>query len=287
MRLIELQDNIEAIISDFYLNNDLLLERKKTSKENYTFICEELVDIKEFTLKIGSDISTYSDGERIAQYLTSFLYGVTYFVSKGTRIRGIRILLTPEWMKRNLQIDLHKDLLTRYLGLKTAGLHYRKLDAESRSIISELIKSGAEDQPMIFYQTRALKLIENFCHWLKNEMTLLPETRDISREDIDRLMAAEQELLKDFSVPAPTIAALSRKAAMSPSKFKRIFKTVYGAPVYSYFQDHRLEKARIMLLSGNYSVSQVGHAVGYANLSNFSAAFRRKFHKLPSDILAV
>lgn len=284
MRLIELQDGMEAIISDFYLKEDILLERKKDEREYYTFISEELTRVKEFTVKIGSDISSFSDGQRAAQYLTSFLYGVTYYISQGTGIRGIRVLLSPGWMHHNLDIAANKDVLLRYLGLKTAGLMYRKMDIESRTIIQELVESESEEKPLIFYQSRILKLIEKFCFWLKKEMVMVPEARDFSREDINRLMAAEQELLRDFSTPAPTIAALSRKAAMSPSKFKKIFKTIYGAPVYSYFQEHRMEKARLLLMSGNYTVSEVGHAVGYANLSNFSAAFKRKFNQLPSSL---
>ncbi len=284
MRLVELPDGIEAIISDFQFKEDVLLERKKDNHEYYTLISEELAHTREFTLKIGSDISSFSNGDRAAQYLTSFLYGVTYYMSKGTGIRGVRVLLSPEWMKHNLAMDENKDVLLRYLGLKTAGVLYRKMDVETREIIRELVEAGTEEKPLIFFQTRMLKLIEKFCNWLKQEMVLVPEGRDFSREDINRLIAAEQELLRDFSHPAPTIATLSRKAAMSPSKFKKIFKTIYGSPVYSYFQDHRMEKARLMLLSGQYSVSEVGHAVGYANLSNFSAAFKRKFNQLPSAI---
>lgn len=284
MRLVELPDGIEAIISDFHLKEDILLERKKDKQEYYTFISEELRSIREFTLKIGSDISSYSNGDRAAQYLTSFLYGVTYFISSGTGIRGVRVLLSPDWMKRNLGMEANKDVLLRYLGLKTAGVLYRKMDVESREILKDLVEVNTEEKPLIFFQTRILKLIEKFCSWLKQEMVLVPEGRDFSREDINRLIAAEQELLRDFSNPAPTIATLSRKAAMSPSKFKKIFKTIYGSPVYSYFQDHRMEKARLLLLSGKYSVSEVGHAVGYANLSNFSAAFKRKFNQLPSAV---
>lgn len=284
LRLIELQEGMEAMVSDFYFKEDILLERKKDSREYYTFISEEIKQAGEFTVKIGSDISSFSEGNRSAQYLTSFLYGVTYFISKGTEIQGIRVLLSPEWMQRNLDIEANRDVLMRYLGLKTAGLLYRKMDPESRELIRELVEAGDDNHPLIFYQSRILKLIEKFCFWLKKEMVMVPEARDFSREDINRLIAAEQELIRDFSHPAPTIATLSRRAAMSPSKFKKIFKTIYGAPVYSYFQDHRMEKARLLLLSGQYSVSEVGHAVGYANLSNFSAAFKRKFNRLPSEL---
>ena len=44
--------------------------------------------------------------------------------------------------------------------------------------------------------------------------------------------------------------------------------------------------AREMLLTGDFSVKEVGLQVGYSNLSNFAAAFRKEFRVLPSEIRA-
>nr|WP_255551783.1 helix-turn-helix transcriptional regulator [Aridibaculum aurantiacum] len=74
-------------------------------------------------------------------------------------------------------------------------------------------------------------------------------------------------------------------AAMSPSKLKNSFKEIYGMPVYQYYQKHRMNKAKAMLLSRKYSVKEVGMELGYSNLSNFAKAFKKSFDQLPSDIL--
>jgi AraC-like DNA-binding protein len=75
-------------------------------------------------------------------------------------------------------------------------------------------------------------------------------------------------------------------AVMSPSKLKNSFKEIYGLPVYQYYQKHRMNKAKAMLLSRKYSVREVGIEVGYSNLSNFAKAFRKSFDQLPSDLLS-
>jgi len=46
-----------------------------------------------------------------------------------------------------------------------------------------------------------------------------------------------------------------------------------------------MEKARVMLLSREYSIKDVGYAVGFVNLSNFTLAFKKQFGQLPSDLL--
>jgi AraC-like DNA-binding protein len=46
-----------------------------------------------------------------------------------------------------------------------------------------------------------------------------------------------------------------------------------------------MQKARLMLLSGNYAVKDIGYTLGYSNLSNFTLAFKKVYGKLPSDVL--
>ncbi len=46
-----------------------------------------------------------------------------------------------------------------------------------------------------------------------------------------------------------------------------------------------MKKARLMLLSGDYSIKDVGYKLGYSNLSNFTLAFKKEFNQLPSIVL--
>jgi len=40
-----------------------------------------------------------------------------------------------------------------------------------------------------------------------------------------------------------------------------------------------------MLQSGKYSVKEVGHDIGFSNLSNFAKAFKKEFGILPNEML--
>lgn len=135
-------------------------------------------------------------------------------------------------------------------------------------------------------QNRILLLLERFFTRIHQKMYNLHFEVKISQDDIDRLKEVERALIKDFSVEPPSIAKLARMAAMSPSKLKNVFKDMYGIPLYQYFQKHRMNKAKAMLLSRRYSVREVGMELGYSNLSNFAKAFKKSFDQLPSDILS-
>lgn len=101
---------------------------------------------------------------------------------------------------------------------------------------------------------------------------------------MSKLMEIEALLVSDFSQPPPTILLLAERTGMSVSKLKSAFKRVYGTGIYEYFQKNRMQKARSMLLTGQYNVKEVGTQLGYTNLSNFSLAFKKEFGVLPSQV---
>lgn len=71
---------------------------------------------------------------------------------------------------------------------------------------------------------------------------------------------------------------------MSLSTFKRTFVREFGISPGKWFRDQRLERARAILAEGKLTSSDIYLQFGYNNLSNFSAAFKNKFGKRPTEI---
>jgi AraC-like DNA-binding protein len=285
IKLIELTDDMEAIVSCFTLKHDVLFERKKDEKEYYTFICEEISGAKEYSIQIESDKLELTNETRSAMYLTSFLYDVKYFLKQSALVRSVRILLSEKWMKQYLGLDEKKSVLEKYIAMKTAGVWFKKVDVEAKELLNELLEETPVEKNLLFFQTRILRLVEKFFSSLNHEIQLLPTTSGISHEDIANIIKIESIIANDLSSPPPTIPQLARIVALSESKLKKLFKAVYGLPPYEYYQKQRMEKARHMLLTGKYSIKDVGYALGYANLSNFTLAFKKEYGELPSTLL--
>ena len=72
---------------------------------------------------------------------------------------------------------------------------------------------------------------------------------------------------------------------MSSTKLKTRFKQIYGMKLYEFYNRRRLEQAKEMLKSGNFSVREAGVNIGFSNLSNFAKAFKKEFGILPRQIL--
>jgi len=280
MRLIHLPNGLQGILSDYTVNQDTLFQRKKITQDYYTLRFDEV--------QMGAmptDPALISK-IRSAVFLTSTRFDGLFLTTKGTRVKGINIIFSKEWLEQFLGVEKVGSLIKKYLSLKMSAFNYEPMDAEYKRLLAETMVNDADRTfEMLIIQNRIMLLLERFFTRIYKKMSDLHFDIKLSGDDISRLMEVEAALVKDFSVPPPSISKLAKMAAMSPSKLKTSFKEIYGLPVYQYFQKHRMNKAKAMLLSKKYHVKEVGMEVGYSNLSNFAKAFKKSFDQLPSDIL--
>ena len=70
---------------------------------------------------------------------------------------------------------------------------------------------------------------------------------------------------------------LARRFSMSPSAFHRNFHAVTALSPIQFQKQVRLQRSRLLLMTGGGDVATVGHHVGYDNTSQFSREYRRQF----------
>ena len=101
-------------------------------------------------------------------------------------------------------------------------------------------------------------------------------------EQVETVRRMHDELLQ-HPEQRPTIEELSHRCLMNPTTLKAVFKAVYGDSLAAHMKEHRLERAAELLRHGDGSVAEIAAAVGYDSASRFSAAFRERFHMLPTE----
>jgi AraC-like DNA-binding protein len=92
-------------------------------------------------------------------------------------------------------------------------------------------------------------------------------------------LAAWQQLavaayIKKHIAESIRISALARFVYLSPDCFCRAFKQSFGMPPHRYLEQQRIGRAKTMLARSEYSISEIGVALGFSQISSFSAAFR-------------
>lgn len=102
--------------------------------------------------------------------------------------------------------------------------------------------------------------------------------------DYRKIAKCELLITTNLSKPFIGIDALAEKLRISNSKLKTDFKSVYGTSILQYNIDKKMELALQLLQNTSMQIKQIALEVGYDSPSKFSAAFKKKHDKLPSNL---
>ncbi len=287
MQLYDLPNGLQSLVSEIEYHVDVLFSRKH--QDDYFFV----LHFNDMRLSGGIDFETKGatskdESEyRAGATLSSSMFDLNYAVKAKTHSKTINVHLTKEWLTSYLDLNDSMQVINDYLQLRNTLMHPEPFDAQHRMLFDEIFGSDSHN-PMksMIIKNRIMLLVEHFLAKLYRSINTITydKKNKIKTADLGKLMEIESELVKDFSKPPPTINELAKKTGMSISKLKNVYKKVYGTGIYEYYQKNRMQKARSMLLTGQYNVKEVGLQLGYTNLSNFSLAFKKEFGVLPSHL---
>jgi len=91
-----------------------------------------------------------------------------------------------------------------------------------------------------------------------------------------------RDLLREVDSGPLTIEDVARGAAVSPFHFIRQFQALFGETPHQYRIRARLERAKQLLESSDFSVTDVCMEVGFSSLGSFSDLFARRVGMPPS-----
>ena len=74
-------------------------------------------------------------------------------------------------------------------------------------------------------------------------------------------------------------------AAMTPNALCRFFKTRTGKTIFEFLNDFRIGKATLLLIDGNYSISQVCFESGFNSATSFNRIFKEHKKMSPKKFL--
>lgn len=284
LHALRMPNGLSVLVSDLSMDVDVKLHRMKTMPAFYILAFDEVFIRTRFGQKIDNDEISVSPPIYSAAALHSTLFDTTMIAYKGCKVNSVRISFDHRWLARYFGISKEDELLMKYIFLKSKKLTLEPLDTDYRKYIDDIFKVDPED-PLYYtiLENRIMLLIERFMNRIIEKMGEggMPRLRP---EDVYKMMEVEAEITNDNASAPPKVQGLSEKFGIGPTRLKTLFKEVYGYPIYEYYQRYRMERARAMLLSGEYSVKETGYQLGYKSLSNFAKAFRQVFEYAPSDL---
>lgn len=208
---------------------------------------------------------------------------------RGTAIEIVQLMMDPSVLHMTIQENLkgfeNKFDWDKYKG----GAENRFVSTPMPSSVLSIAKSISEcsiSQPMRNFAL-ANKAQELFYTIIMELLIAKPKktTSCIQPEDIDKFDNIKNYIEENLSETL-SHSKLARCAGINEFKLKTGFKELYGTTVYGYIIKKRMEKAKSLLESGSYSVSDAAWHLGYTNVSHFISSFKKHHNITPGKFLS-
>ena len=185
-------------------------------------------------------------------------------------------------LHKDILQELYKDEVPSYITYNGKKTFAQKI--ERQDIIIHFIESLA-----FYFQNPTLVNDELLKLKIKELILLLLQTNNAENiiSIFSHLFTPRQANFKDV-IQAHlfsniTIRELAVLSGRSLSAFKRDFESYFKDTPANYFKVQKLSKANDLLVSTDFSVSEICYAVGFSDTSHFTKLFKLKYSSTPTE----
>jgi AraC-like DNA-binding protein len=260
----------------YVLKEDLIIKRNPSGQGN------DLITIFFYSNEqpLGIEFNDnphiqFSQREDSAIQVTSNDLSSTIRFPANYSIHYVVVAIKPAYLNAKLALNELNSALRTITANNSSFLFFEDMTAEAKLLLKNLSTVDLSDGMSHFYmEIKVQELLYLLFQKLSKRESAAHQ--NINNADASRLLLIRNEIINDLSVP-PVLGELAQIAAMSETKLKQLFKQAFGATIYNYYQQARMEEAAFLLKQGKHSVAEVGYEMGFSNLSHFSRLFEKHY----------
>ncbi len=259
---VELREGIDLCIKDFWLHDDLEVQH-----------CDRTHPL-EFTFEQAQSGGKHS--QRYDFFGSGLAPAEVWRVSGNRRIVSINVHIEPhifqQWSGETCDDlpDLLRPHDQRYF--ERSGTPTAAMQMAVQAILHCPFQGLTQ---RLYLESKVWELMALLIEDLKTTPDSFSPPA-LKPDDVERIHYASKILRRQLSHP-PSLLELARAVGINDHKLKVGFRQVFGTTVFGYLHEHRMERSRQLLESGDRSVTAAAEAVGFASRGHFAAAFRRKY----------
>jgi AraC family transcriptional regulator len=266
--------------------NDIVLEQ-------HHFPSRELTDVMfkrhVIVINIGHSVTEFEKDGRF-QGVQRARGAITFFpshqpfscrlkVERGMFANVLYLALNPVFVSRvaeGLELDADRIELTEQRGMTDPILRH----------IALALRAGVQSGDALDRMYGEALSTALAVHLLREygAAVLGPERRygRLPREKLVRAV----EYIQDQLDTDLTVSGIAQAVGMSPDNFTRLFKESTGQSPYQYVVEARVRKAKELLTTGKFTISEAAHHVGFVDQSHLTRHFKRVFGLPPKTLLS-
>ncbi len=260
--------HIRMLISNYELNEDIALENPERDdpKKMIFFKFQNIFN------KRGGYLSGNYSKEMPSVLIATSRINTDGIISIHSNTSTINIEVDADYLSGLFNTAGSSPILQSLLQNTQPYLFEQIIYPALQKVVDEILSESFGETFELFFMR--IKTEEMICRLL-----IELEKRDekhiyaLNNRDIEILYRVRDQILEHLETP-PAISELVVTFGMSATKLKRLFRQIFGNSIFSYYQEFRIRKAANLLQKKKYSVSEVGYAMGFTNLSHFSKVFK-------------
>ena len=160
----------------------------------------------------------------------------------------------------------------------------KKLEPMMSVVLNQMVQlSVHESMHNLYLRAKVFELMSFYFNRSK-EMDIEQCPFLVDDKNIKKIRLAKEIIISRMIEP-PSLTVLASEVEISLKKLKEGFKQVYGASVFVFLLDYKMQVSKTLLSSGNYNVNEVALKVGYSTATHFINAFKKKFGTTPKNYL--
>ncbi len=192
-------------------------------------------------------------------------------------------------------------IITFDCGAEELYSHARKFTASSsikflaQMIINEANRALKEPLDIVIQEKLDFKPDADYAaeHLILNALELIlieiirsDETPPVKKSQ-NRILADKiLYLLKNNINKKVTIDEIANSLGYCTTHIKKVFKSEYGLSIIQYFISMRIDEAKKMLSTREYTVSQVAESLGFDNVQYFCTQFKQRTNMTPFQYIS-
>lgn len=248
------------------------------------FITEKNVVLMQFCFQ-GECVYKSSNGKKSAAFKNSE-YNILYipkgdfnFTARSKELSLLNIYIEEEFFLRQIPSEhiIFKHKKKNTFGAVLSKNHY--INPKIKSILNEINTCEFDGHlKMLYLKAKVIELLTLQLAQAEEETGI-----ELKLDEIEKMMKVK-ELIENNLSEFYSLAYLAKTAGTNEQYLKKHFKILHGHTVFGYILTCKMQKAKEMLLTGNYRITEIAEIVGYKHATHFTSAFKKFFGYLPRAI---